>query len=121
MATAAERFAQMERCRGCQDILPAPPAPRVCARCGNVKITPRHQEWPRTLKTFLLLRYAARNIFADFRPKQASWELLLVGNYEGRWINGRLHKQGVSPDEVYATAVNDAEEWKLAGAKTEFL
>jgi hypothetical protein len=111
----------LERCRTCNDALPVPPAPRVCARCGTVKVTPLHQEWPQSLKTFLLLQYAARHIFADFRPMQRSWELLLTGNYEGRWVGGRLHKSGCDPDEVFALAVKEAEEWRLAGAVTDFL
>lgn len=121
MANVAERFSQMERCRSCLAILPAPPAPRVCEKCGAVKVTPHHEQWPRALKVFLILRYAGRHLFPNWRSQQDSWELLLVGNYERTNINGRIIGQGVSPDNVYALAVNDAEAWKVAGSQTEFL
>lgn len=112
----------LERCRTCEHALPLPPAPRVCTNCGAVKVTPRHEEWPRSLKTFLLLEYAKRNLFAtDIRPVQNTWELLLTCQYERRFVGGRLRKQGVDPDEVFAIAVREAEEWRLAGAVTDFL
>jgi hypothetical protein len=103
--------------------LPLPPEPRVCKRCGTAKITPLHHEWPQSLKTFLLLRYAGRNVFTEnLRPIQTSWELLLISNYEGgRFPSGRIIKQGIDPDEIYALAVKEAEEWRLAGAVTAFL
>jgi len=121
MASVAERFAQMERCRQCLTVLPAPPAPRVCTKCGKVKVTPRASEWPRELKVFLILRFAERHLFPDFRSEQDSWELLLVGNYERTTTNGRIIPSAVPPDEVFAVAVNDAAAWKAAGAKTAFL
>lgn len=113
----------IERCRTCNEVLPLPPKPRVCTKCGAVKTTPLHGAWPQSLKTFLLLRYAARNVFTpNLRPIQTSWELLLTSNYEGgRFPGGRIIKQGCSPDEVFALAVKEAEEWRLAGAVTEFL
>lgn len=112
----------IERCRTCNDVLPLPPEPRVCKRCGNVKVTPRHEQWPQSLKTFLLLEYAKRNLFAEnLRSIQNAWELLLTSQYERRFVGGRLRKQGVDPDEIYQLAVKEAEEWKLAGAVTEFL
>lgn len=123
MTAVAElpQIRHLERCRTCNSVLPVPPAPRICGNCGNVKITPLHQEWPRSLKTFLLLRYAARHLFADWRPMQSSWELLLSTNYERRFVGGKLFKQGVNPDDVFAIAVKEAEEWRLAGGKTDFL
>jgi hypothetical protein len=111
----------LERCRTCSSVLPAPPAPRVCTKCGTVKVTPLHGEWPHELKVFLLLKYARRMIFGDFRPMQSSWELLLIGQYEGRFVGGKLRKLGVDPDEVFELAVKEAEEWRLAGGKTDFL
>ena len=129
MASVAEvtdfelQLRPLERCRTCSTALPLPPAPRTCTKCGAVKVTPRHQEWPQALKTFLLLQYAARNLFApSLRPIQTTWELLLVSNFEGgRFPNGKIIKQGVSPDDVFALAMQQAEEWKLAGATTAFL
>lgn len=113
----------IERCRTCSEVLPLPPAPRVCRRCGTAKVTPLHGEWPHDVKVFLLLQYAARHLFSpNLRTIQDSWELLLTSNYEGgRFPNGRIIKQGVSPDDVFDLAVKEAEEWKLAGAATEFL
>lgn len=121
MASVIERFALLERCGTCNDLLPVPPAPRACARCGAVKITPRSSEWPRSLKTFLILQYAARHLFPEWRSMQDCWELLLRGNYEGKRVNGRITKHGASPDELYAVAVTDAEEWRTSGATTAFL
>lgn len=122
VVVAQERVLKhLERCRGCSEVLPLPPAPRVCLKCGEVKITPIHNEWPRSLKTFLLLRHVRNHLFGDWRPMQRSWELLLTGNYEGRFVDGRLYKQGCNPDEVFALAVKEAEEWRLAGGKTDFL
>jgi hypothetical protein len=113
----------LERCRTCNTCLPVPPAPRVCTHCGAVKTTPLHEDWPRGVKVFLLLRYAGRNLFnPNLRTIQDSWELLLTSNYEGgRFPSGRIIKQGVSPDDVFALAVQEAEEWRLAGAATAFL
>jgi hypothetical protein len=79
VASVVERFAQMERCRVCLTVLPAPPAPRVCTNCNRVKVTPRWTEWPRSLRTFLLIRYAERHHFPEWRSMQDSWELLLIG------------------------------------------
>lgn len=121
MASVAERFATMERCRTCLTVLPAPPAPRACTNCGTVKVTPGHAQWSHTLKVFLILRYAARHLFYPWRSQQDSWELLLIGNYERTTHNGRIIAQGVNPDDVFALAVKDAEEWKAAGSKTDFL
>jgi hypothetical protein len=42
-------------------------------------------------------------------------------HYERTMTSGRIIRQGVPPDDVYAQAVKDAEEWRLAGAKTAFL
>ena len=112
----------IERCKTCDDVLPLPPEPRVCSKCGTARITPLHGEWPQSLKTFLLLQYVARNLFSpNLRTIQDSWELLLTCQYERRFVGGRLRKQGVDPDEVYQLAVKEAEEWRLAGAVTEFL
>jgi hypothetical protein len=122
LVVAQERaIRHLERCRTCSTVLPAPPAPRVCLSCNTPKITPLHGDWPKSLKTFLLLRYAARHLFADWRSMQNSWELLLTGNYERRFVDGKLHKQGCDPDSVFEIAVKEAEEWRLAGGKTEFL
>lgn len=111
----------LERCRTCSTVLPAPPAPRVCTSCGAIKVTPLHDSWPHEVKVFLLLRAAARHLFPKWRGHQASWELLLTTNYEGRFVGGKLHKQGCDPDSVFEVAVKEAEEWRLAGAKTDFL
>jgi hypothetical protein len=121
MTDVVERFALMERCRECLTVLPLPPAPRVCDKCGSVKVTPRHTEWSHELKVWLLLRFAERHLFVDFRTMQDSWELLLIGNYERTLTNGRIIPCGVAPDEVFPLAVKDAAEWKAAGAKTAFL
>lgn len=111
----------LERCSTCFEVLPAPPAPRVCTKCGVVKVTPLHEEWPKSLKTFLILRYAIRHLFPHWRGMQGSWELLLTTNYERRFVGGKLHRQGCDPDSVFAIAVKEAEEWRLAGAKADFL
>lgn len=121
MPDVLERFATMERCRECLTVLPDPPAPRVCTKCGAVKVTPRHSEWPHSLKAFLIIRFAVRHLFPEFRSMQSSWELLLVGNYQGRQVNGQIMRHSLPPDDVYAMAVKDAEEWRLAGGKAEFL
>lgn len=121
MASAIERFALLERCGTCNEMLPAPPAPRACARCGAIKITPRHSDWNRALKTFLILQYAARHLFPEWRSIQDSWELLLRGHYEGKRVNGRIMKHGASPDSIYEVAVAEAEEWRTSGAATAFL
>jgi hypothetical protein len=123
MEALTSSLRHIERCKTCDDALPLPPEPRVCKRCGTVKITPLHGDWPHDLKVFLLLRYAGRNLFSpNLRTVQDSWELLLISNYEGgRFPSGRIIKQGVAPDDVFALAVKEAEEWKLAGAVTEFL
>lgn len=121
MATAIERFAQMERCRQCHTVLPAPPAPRACENCGAVKVTPRHGEWPRSLKTFLLIEYAKRHLFPSFRSMQDSWELLLTGAFQSKQVNGQFMRHGAAPDDLFALGVQQAEEWRLAGAVTDFL
>lgn len=119
--TVEREIRHLDRCRTCNHVLPVPPAPRVCGNCGAVKVTPHHSQWPHGTKVFLLLRHVRNHIFGDWRPMQRSWELLLTGNYEGRWVDGRLYKQGCDPDEVYALAMKEAEEWGLAGGKTDFL
>jgi hypothetical protein len=112
----------LERCRMCDTALPVPPAPRVCAKCGAIRVTPHHSEWSREMKVFLLLQYVARNLFTEnLRSVQNTWELLLTSQYERRFVGGRLRRQGVDPDEVFALAVKEAEEWRLAGAVTAFL
>lgn len=112
----------LERCRTCNHVLPVPPAPRVCEKCGAVKIVPHHSDWSHETKVFLLLQHLGRNFFStQIRPVQRSWELLLINQYEGRFVGGKLHRQGCDPDTVYALAVKEAEEWRLAGGKTDFL
>lgn len=112
----------IERCRTCNGVLPLPPEPRVCPKCKTAKVTPLHGDWPHDLKVFLLLEHSKRNLFSEnIRTVQGTWELLLTSQYERRFVGGKLHKQGCNPDEVFALAVKEAEEWKLAGAVTEFL
>jgi hypothetical protein len=120
-AMVEQEIRHLERCRTCSTVLPSPPAPRVCTNCGAVKVTPLHGLWPHSLKVFLLIRAAARHLFPEWRGHQASWELLLTTNYERRFVGGKLFKQGCNPDDVFAIAVKEAEEWGLAGGKTDFL
>jgi predicted amidophosphoribosyltransferase len=121
VAEAAEleqRFRHLERCRVCSAALPDS---RVCDRCGTAKSTPRHENWPRSLKIFLIVKYAERLLFFKWRPLQSSWELLLSGYYDAQRKAGEVVPRSTSPDDLYQRAVNDAEEWNVSGAETTFL
>lgn len=103
MVTAVERFERLEKREAKKAVLP-------------------WTSWPHAQRVFLILRYAGRHLFPSWRPLQDSWELLLVGNYDGkRGANGKITRQGIIADEVYAQAVTDAEEWQASGSKTAFL
>lgn len=81
-----------------------------------------HTTWGKTLKWFLLVRYATRHLFPAWRTTQASWQRLLTTNYEGeRFPDRTIIKQGVAPGDVFELGVADSEKWKADGAKAEFL
>lgn len=88
----------------------------------GVQKSPPHGTWPKAMKWFLLVRLAKRHLFPSFRTTQASWELLLITNYEGgRFPEGGIIPQGVAPDKVFELAKADAEKWKAEGSKADFL
>lgn len=121
VTAGARNVSVLERCRVCTYALPVPPAPRICSHCGTAKLTPHHSDWNRALKTFLILQYAARHLFPEWRSVQDSWELLLSGHYQGKKVNGRIVRHSASPDEIYSIGVTEAEEWRTSGSPTAFL
>jgi hypothetical protein len=68
------------------------------------------------------MRQAKKHLFPDWRSTQASWELLLITNYEGsRFPDGRMIPRGVDPKLVFELAKAEAEKWKAEGSKGDFL
>lgn len=93
-----------------------PPAPRACVKCQRIKIVPRHTEWSRTLKRWLLWDLVRSSRMTWMTP-QAWWERLLVRAFQGRSIAGKMYPWAIGADDVYLAAVKVAERWEAEGGK----
>jgi hypothetical protein len=119
-ATVADRFAGgIERCRDCSTIMPEKGA-RACPKCGRERVTPRHENWPRHLKRWLIAEMV-RRAFSVFPNKQHPWERMLEMAFSMQTRNGKSFKMAVRSDEVYALGVEEAGKWLADGQRMDFM
>lgn len=92
-------------CTGCHRLLPEPPAPAVCAKCGRVA-APLHGDWPKGLKRWLVAQLLEQ-FFAPWAESthQYRWERLLVAVIAGRRWGTRIIPYATSPEDCFAVAL----------------
>lgn len=115
--TAVRRF--VERCPACPGIIPST-GPRACDRCGRVRVTPRHQEWPLHLKGYLIFQAALRHFIPGISV-QSVWEKLLTATIAGTQRDGQMYRHAVPADDVYGIVLKDADKWLADGKPISIL
>lgn len=105
-------------CAACKAILPDPPAPQVCPKCGAVAI-PHHSDWDPRLKYFQAAAFFSRHAIGNGRTEQLAWEdslRALIAGAGGKSPNPFGIRFDAPAMDCYPIALTLALHWRATGA-----